>query len=91
MRHGKINVNAILHFRYFWVYGSNFLIYIVTSERLRAAYLRFLRDVLLAVKKAAGGNDPSDSQVSSEPRWCSGMRAIDPSNSFQWPNAMLDN
>ena len=85
MRHGKINVNAILYFRYFWVYGSNFLIYIVTSERLRAAYLRFLRDVLLAVRKVAGGgNDPSDCQVSSETRrWWSRMRGIESKDSFQ--------
>ena len=73
---GYININFISFFRYWWMYGINFLIYIVTSERLRAAYIRFLQDVRLFVRNVSG-SQTSESQVTSEThRWWSKMKEL---------------
>ena len=33
-------------FRYWWLYGVNFIIYFLTSPRIRQAYLKFLEDIV---------------------------------------------
>ena len=38
-------VSCISNFRYWWLYGINFIIYLTTNQRIRKAYGRFLRDV----------------------------------------------
>ena len=36
----------IIHnFRYWWLYGVNFIIYFLTSPRIRQAYIKFLGDI----------------------------------------------
>ena len=35
-----------LFWRYWWIYGVNFIIYLLTSPRIRKAYYRFLSDMI---------------------------------------------
>ena len=32
-------------YRYWWIYGVNFIIYLITSPRIREAYRKFFKDV----------------------------------------------
>merc|ERR1712105_29716 len=41
----NIHVKITATLLYFWLYAINFIIYLLTSKRLRAAYLRFFRDI----------------------------------------------
>ena len=42
----NIMLIIIIHnFRYWWLYGVNFIIYFLTSPRIRQAYIKFLGDI----------------------------------------------
>ena len=57
------------HCRYWWLYGVNFIIYLLTSPRIRQAYLRFLSDIVFQKKKVEKSNEIEK----SETFWAVGM------------------
>lgn len=36
---------SVFHYRYWWIYGINFIIYLLTSQRIRAAFAKFFNDI----------------------------------------------
>ena len=59
--------------RYWWLYGVNFIVYFLTSPRIRQAYLRFLADMLCLrrIKKQ------KNTEEQSETFWARGMEQGD--------------
>ena len=51
--------------------GLNLLLYITTSERIRAAYRVFLKDMLTRKKERKTGEEYSDTQT-----WWEGLRQL---------------
>ena len=64
-------------FRYWWLYGVNFIIYLTTSYRIRRAYGRFIRDVWRKIRQRS--RDVKDNLDSSIIFWI-GLRDLEEGN-----------
>merc|ERR1711860_345038 len=63
------NVRAGIASWYWWIYGVNFIIYLLTSPRIRQAYCRFLSDMICR----GGRVEKFRSKVKSETFWAARM------------------
>ena len=69
----SLNRKYYITCRYWWLYGVNFIVYFLTSPRIRQAYLRFLGDILCLrrIKKQ------KNTEEQSETFWARGMEQGD--------------
>ena len=62
----------LISFRYWWIFGINFIVYFLTSPRIRQAYLRFLADMLCLRRR-----QKNNTEEQSETFWARGMEEGD--------------
>ena len=60
-------------FRFWWLFGVNFIVYLLSSPRIRMAYLRFLADMLCWRRTQKQKNTENQ----SETFWARGMEEGD--------------
>ena len=59
----------LVFFRYWWIYGVNFLIYLVYSQRIRSAYKKFLNDMISPLKSWCGIIETNSSSRRQSSAW----------------------
>ena len=65
---------SVFHHRYWWIYGINFIIYLLTSQRIRAAFAKFFNDISHMICQK-GINERGPEAISSF--WADGMENND--------------
>ena len=65
---------SVFHHRYWWIYGINFIIYLLTCQRIRDAFARFFNDISLMICQK-GKNERGPEEISSF--WADGMENND--------------
>ena len=61
-------IRAVIASWYWWLCGVNFLIYFLTSPRIRQAYTKFLEDIITLSSRTKEKNEEENAQKRSKSR-----------------------